>query len=605
MTPSKSPVRACEVVCRQLGRDTTLVYGLHGRQARLVARPAADALLAARCFRPLAEHIDHATRGRPAEEAADIQSGLLELAAAGHFVALDELRRPGLRDDPGPPLDLAAVPTAERPLEAERAVASLLEAARRHGRALEVLVADGSRDPATRADYRGRLGALARRHAARLIYIGAEQRRAFLARLAARGCDPELAAFALDDPERTGMAYGTGRNAILLHAGGRRLVSVDDDVIARLARPRHPLPGLALFTGEGEGYDNYQPQDLWFYPDHAAALADAAWSDADPLAGHAHMLGRSLPALIADVPADEPVEFDACLDRAIVRRLRAGHGAVRVTFQGLLGDLGWYAPTWCLLFEGDNRERLLASEATYRRVMTSTRQALRLVRRATVGDGRYCQGAILGLDHREPLPPFFPVGRYEDGVFRTTLRALDDTALFGHVPSAMVHAPPTERAWAPGDVWRPGGWARLGEIVVQCVRACAAPTTCAGLGRHLRELGRLPPADFRSFVALRLWRQKELWVTHLETMLARHRAAPTWWADDVRRHIDALLEHAARPEYPAPRDLVGPGGDPEAALAVTQRLVDRFGALLEHWPALCAAAQELARDGQPLGAPLT
>lgn len=604
MTLDPTPVRCCDVVCRDLALDNVLVYGVHSREARVVARAAADALVAARRFRPLAEHIDLATRGCPAEEAANIQGGLLALADAGMFVSFADLRRVCLPDQAPPPIDLVAIPSADRPAAAERAVASLLADARRFARDREIVVADGSADPAVRADYRARLAGLARAHAARLVYVGEGERREFIARLAARGHDPELLAFALADPERTGMAYGTGRNALLLRAVGRRFVCLDDDVVARPVDPPDALPGLTLFTGDGEGYDNYQPQDIWFYPDRAAAHAAARWSGGEALAGHAEMLGRPLPALLAAVPAGAPIELDDCLDRAILRRLRAGQGRVRVTFQGLLGDLGWYAPTWCLLFDRANRERLLASEATYRRALVSTRQALRLVRRATVGDGRFCQGAVLGLDHRDLLPPFFPVGRYEDGVFRTTLRALDETALFGHVPSALVHEPVAGRAWAEGDVWRPGGWARLGEIVVQCVRAAASPTSVAALGAHLRELGRLAPADFRAFVALRLWRQKELYARHLETLLARHGGGPAYWADDVRRHLGALAEHAATREYPAPRDLLGESGDPDRALARAQRLVARFGELLVAWPDIERTTAELADAGHRLGVTL-
>lgn len=593
-----SDVRCCEVVRRDLGRDASLVYGVHTREARVVAPLVADALLAARRFRPLAAHIADATRDRDPGDAAAITRGLTALAGAGLLVTRAELR-PAPREPDPPPIDLVAIPTADRPATAARAARSLLDHARAHGRPLELLVADGSREPATRADYRGRLAELAREYPAKLRYAGVDERRALVARLAARGVDPELAAFALlASDEHAHMSYGTGRNAALLHAVGRRVLCIDDDVIARPVGPHDPLPGLALFTGEGEGYANYQPQDIRFYPDHDAALADARWRDEDLLAAHARLLGRSLPAVIAEVPADQPVELDDCLDAAILRRLRAGEGRVRVSFQGLLGDLGWYAPTWCLLFEGDNRERLLASEATYLRVLGSSRTALRVARRATIGDGRYCQGAILGLDHTAPLPPFFPVGRYEDGVFRTTLRALDEAALFGHVPSALVHEPPERRLWARDDIWRTGGWTRIGELVVQCVRAHDSPSTPAALGAHLRALGRLAPAEFRAFAAQRLWRQKALYAAHLEALLERHGHAPRWWADDVRRHLDALATHAARPEYPAPRDLLGATADPAAALVAAQRLLDRFGALLASWPELC---DEVAAQGQPLG----
>lgn len=595
---SAGRLRCCEVVRRDLGPDASLVYGVHAREARVVPRCVADALLAARDFRPLSNHITAASVGRSPAEAAAIAEVLPALADLGLMVDEAALRRPDLRDEIMPPLDLAAIATAGRPASAARAAGALIANARDHGRPLEVFVADGSRDPGSVEELRARLTPLAR--AARIVHAGPAERRALVARLVARGVDPELAAFALLAGEHAGLSYGTGRNATLLHSVGRRVLCIDDDVIARPVGPLDPLPGLALYTGEGEGYDHYQPQDIRFYPDRAAALADARWRDEDVLGAHEGMLGRSLPALVADVPADAPVVLDTCLDPAILRRLRAGAGRVRVSFQGLLGDLGWYAPTWCLLFEGDNRERLVADEDVYQRTLTSTREALRLVRRATVGDGRYCQGAILGLDHRAPLPPFFPVGRYEDGVFRTTLRALDEEALFGHVPSALLHEPPEARRWEPGDVWRTGGWARLGEIVVQCLRAHPAPASAAALGEHLRALGRLPLADFRAFVALRLWRQKELYAAHLTGLLARHGERPRWWADDVKRHLEVLAANAASRDYPVPRDLLGPERGPDAALALAQRLIGRFGALLLAWPELCALAAELSGEARPL-----
>ncbi len=241
------------------------------------------------------------------------------------------------------------------------------------------------------------------------------------------------------------------------------------------------------------------------------------------------MLGRSLPALIAArARATQPVEFDDCLDPAILRRLRAGQGCVRVTFQGLLGDLGWYAPTW-LPAVRRRQPRAPASPpsdvpVTARSPPPARPSAWSAAR--TVGDGRFCQGAILGLDHRDLLPPFFPVGRYEDGVFRTTLRALDDAALFGHVPSALVHEPATERALGlAATSGAPAAWSASASS------SCSASARLASQADFPRP--RRPPAR-RSAASrppnsapsspLRLWRQKALYITHLERLLADHGA---------------------------------------------------------------------------------
>ncbi len=303
-------------------------------------------------------------------------------------------------------------------------------------------------------------------------------------------------------------------------------------------------------------------------------------------------------------------------------------GQVRITFTGLFGDIGWYSPTWLLLLTGGSRERFTSTEAAYLSACAS-RQVLRVVPRPTITDGRFCQATLLGLDNRVPLPPFMPVQRYEDGVFRIALRTCFEDAYFAHLPWAALHDSDEGRRWSREDISRTAAWIRSGELMVHCVRSYAPPPGAdaegrlRSLGAHLVSLGELPVPDFRTFVRTRFLAQKARYLEHLEALLREHGDAPAYWAQDVRQHVAAVRDALRTDAFFVPRDLVvsrqvagpegrhygGPGAAPgqrtlDEAQVFAQQLVRGYGALLRAWPDLVAATRELRARGVEVGVPV-
>jgi hypothetical protein len=531
------------------------------------------------------------------------------------------------RSEPLPPLSVVGFLTRDRVDRVTRALRSFHENARRHGRRPSFVVADNSETFSTQAACREALSALrgADPEPPEIRYVGLREREAFVDRLAALGIDPDAARFGLLDVTGCGFAAGANRNALLLAAAGERFLSVDDDVVCALARSPAPAPGVELFAGGGDGYENYNPADFWFFPDRAALERAVTPEDADALGLHEPLLGRDLGAALSEV-ADEAVALDRFAP-ALLDRVMARGGQVRVTLAGLFGDIGWYAPTWLLLLTGASRERFTGSEAAYLSACAS-RRALRVVPRPTITDGRFFQSTLLGLDNRVPLPPFMPVQRYEDGVFRIALRACFEDAYFAHLPWAAFHDSDEGRRWSREDIWRTAAWIRTGELMVHCVRSYAPPTGAdvegrfRSLGAHLVSLGDLPPADFRTFVRSRLVPQKTRYLEHLEALLQEHGDAPAYWARDLRRHAMTVRDAMRTDAFFVPRDLVvsrqaaGPegrhhGGDAapgdrtlDEAQASAQQLVHGYGALLRLWPDLVAATRELRTRGVELGVPV-
>jgi hypothetical protein len=502
------------------------------------------------------------------------------------------------REEPAAPLQWLAIPTRDRPGLAARAAASALADARRRGRGLDVLICDDSADPATIADLRGRLRALGG-DGGRVAYAGRAEKERFIAALDAIGGPAASARFALTPEAGPVACPGANRNAITLATLGARILCVDDDIVVAPAGPPAPGRGARAWSGRGRGYENYNPAEFWFFADRAATLAGIRRVDLDAIGEHEAHLGRGLDAILAEA---EAIDAAPLLDADMLDRIAQGTARARVTFSGTYGDIGWYSPTWLVLLEGASRARLVDDPEVYMRSCSASREVLRVVDRVTVNDGRYCQSAVIGLDNRDGLPPFIPLGRYEDGVFRLTLRRSDPDAYFVYLPHALLHDPQEVRGFERADIHRTGEWVRTGETLIQCLLghepAPGRPAArLAALGGWLEELGRAPAADLEGFLRERFAAQKAIYLAHFEALLERYGAAPAPWAADVRAHVERTRASLERADYPIPRELLIAEGDRERALGRLARLLCELGRLLREWEGLCAATRALAAQG--------
>jgi len=421
---------------------------------------AVDFVLGCTKFDSLERHIArHARRhGWGSMEIASLQSWLPQVTASGLLISSEEVRRrcaagAGNEDEP-PKISSIGFPTGGNRVElTERALRSFAVNARTYRRDVEFVVADSSARTEQRAQYRKRLTALAEEMAAPIIYIGEDEKRAFIAALVRRGaCSPGSADFALRDPLGIGFACGANRNALLLRGAGRMICSVDDDVICRLAAAPELVNGVGQNASRGGAslekagrrglalFSTCDPFSRRLFANRESAMASASWIKEDFLGLHERMLGRQLGDLAAGVESDGKLDLAQAGD-GILRRLELPGSRVRATFSGHVGDPGIPTSIYYLFYEGENRRRLTESEAHYRSVFAS-RSVQTMVAQPAVGDASVSPGMAMGLDHRELLPPFFPVLHAEDFIFGATLWQCCRGALLGHLPSAVTHEPP-------------------------------------------------------------------------------------------------------------------------------------------------------------------
>jgi hypothetical protein len=590
--------RKAEYFSAPLGHDTQLLYAGGAAPAVL---PAFALEFAAQCieFAPLESHLaDYATQHALGSlELSAVREWLPRLIEAGALISSEQviasctvMRSPS----PPPPIELIGFPTGgPRGELLGRAVESFAENLRTHGRSAEMVVADSSRDPTHRAAFRAQAAELSARLGIAVHYSGEEERVRFAAALVARGaCSSETIEFALLDPLAVGFACGANRNALLLHGAGRMLCSVDDDVICRLAAPpelrREPL---SLFS-------NCDPLARWLFPDRESALREAQTVERDFLGAHEELLGRG----IGDLFPTEMLSLEDAGDD-ILKRLAAGPARIRASYLGHFGDPGIPSSCYYLNYERASRARMLASEEHYRAVLGS-RSVFAAVPALSFGDASVSPGMAMGLDHRELLPPFFPVFHAEDFIHGITTWQCCTGAVAGHQPLAVLHAPPAGKPiLQPRDL---GLGCRVvifefAHLLRRIIRDfepvphAATPARIIALGRFLSDLAARPAADFVNFLRQKIFEHESERLGYLDKQLELDDLP-----DFFRRDVEDFLLHAhaalAEEDFDIPHDLKAARAPAENRVFM-QQLIARYGRLLEEWPAIVEATAALREAG--------
>jgi hypothetical protein len=587
--------RSGDLISQPAGQGHVLVQSALTGSAALLTTQQAALLRACTFFRSLDGHAK-ATGAKRADLESLVRQGLLTSETAlrqRSFAAVPQPATP-------PTISTIAVITRKRIDSLQRCLESFIDNGQRAERHVEYLVIDTAPQADTRDMTRAMLRDISTRHDVLVRYAGLEERQRFANTLARTGLPRSAIDFALFDPEGCDLVYGAARNAILLATVGQSVLCADDDTVCSLAEvPGSSRDGLALSSQN-------DPTSIWFFSDHEAALTRARQLDRSVLGIHEELLGRDLASYLKLMPRPVLLGVDDT-NGAFLRALEAGRAHVALTSTGMLGDAGSGMPPAIRVLDAESRQRLVGSEAGYR-TLARSRQLQRGVIRHTITNNPYLMMTGAAIDNRAILPPFFPVLRGEDTVFGFMLGACVDGAYIGHLPFTLQHSPSELREVAPDAIADFARHPSSFELVIACVQSFSALTGTSpterlhALGRQLGAIASLAPADFEEFLRLWVWRMKALAMERLTNDLETSSAASASWKHDVERYLETMRTSFAADDYLVPPELKTRfGGD---ALPIMQRLIARFGDLLQCWPAMLDMARTLADGGEELARPL-
>ena len=405
---------------------------------------------------------------------------------------------------------------------------------------------------------------------------------------------PEVLRFALQGDLAIVERYGANRNATLLAFPDESVLCVDDDTLCRFFKP--PLEDEDL-----EICDGVDPTEVTFLRDREEL--HGRLTPGDVVSAHEALLGKTVQACM---PRAGALRLDRMGPR-MVHLLEQGRGRVFATVTGIAGDAAVEKSTYVLALEGVSRERLLGDPRGYVQAALS-RDILKIASHPTIARAEFIVSLCLGLDNTQLLPPYFPVGRNEDGLFARTLIACHPDAFLGHVPLGIQHEPPIARVYRKGD--REHFSLRINDIlgllterIGADLRSFEPAQRMDDLGGRLESLGQKKSRDFQKDVSDILLSYLREYATYMEEILERNGRTPQIWVDDVMAHIEAVQTYIADRSFGIPAELLDAGRASEGAW-LFRALVTKYGRLLRCWPSIREAAVELNLSGRGLAKPL-
>jgi hypothetical protein len=446
---------------------------------------------------------------------------------------------------------------------------------------------DDSQSDAARLEYLRALKEL--ECADQVRYSGIKEKVSYVQQLSGHGIDPEIARFAvLGDFGAKYCTTGANRNCILLDTVGELVLVADDDTVCKTAP--HPEREDCISFG---GHQN--PREVWFYGTREELSAAAKWEPCDLLGEHERILGKKLVDIMSHTPKNQLRLGKAC--NHLIDSFESGDARVTATMTGMAGDSGAGGAQRFLLSSRSVLDRLAESDAASRRAFAS-REVLWVARSHTITHSPQCQGAGLGLANDDLLPPFFPIGRNQDGVFGV-LNLLTFNAFVGHIPVAVFHNTAAGRKYERFPPFR------IANLILSLVwltppQNVSLRTALCSLGNNLLEIGNLPEQEFRDFLASTVSRSETKILRMVDLNRSKMTNCPPYLEKEIEDYRAYVLAHLADRDCFIPDEFLQ--FPPEQAREKTRQLVCKAGQLFLVWPDMVEASRHLKEKGVRLSA---
>jgi hypothetical protein len=484
-------------------------------------------------------------------------------------------------------IEVIGIPTCNRPGMLNRVLGSLATHLREDQRDVLVLVIDDSTSDSMQAANAAVVAGQGKSSILRIRYMNRHSRDSFAEELSrSAGVDRDLVDFGIQKSNAFPNSAGAARNTILLQSVGRCLLSLEDDILCRIAL----TPGATdsvQFADQTVGRwflaSAEEGNEVQFVPGNLLELHEKALRiDASNF---------TLDHAAATISNSTPID--------LWRRLGVGRTRVIASQMGLIGDCGIEDPMIFYLQEPEGWLNLTRNEATYRFGIRS-RLGLSGSNKFIITPRIHSQAGCLGLDNRTGLPPFFPVMRGEDVVLGLLLRLCEPDGLFGLIPRAILHHPETAREFHPDAALNRAGRFSLTETINLLITGAGGVwgNTCmerlASLGRSLAEMIRsAEDRELREHLHRVIDPVLKRWLQKLVQRLEEPRPGP--WTADMRRIHDQLLSGLNHFDPLTPFDLHVLPGDEQTPCRLRE-VVARFADFLQAWPTLMHHAPAVLRE---------
>lgn len=564
--------RAVRFSSYPIADDRTLIHVVEPRQLIECPRIVAAVLSSCQGCRTLDGHWSRLTDLLRPDDPSTIRKALESLIATDLLQPCLDPARPSPVVPQAQQLDTIALLTADRPDLLRRSLRSVLKVCVNHKRAPRFIVVDGSTNDHVRDLNREVVQHLTHEIPMDVTVLGAAELTRHQPSLESI-CGAECRMFALSP--------GRNRNIALLASRGGKVLFIDDDVIVDTWCLQSAQDHVRL-CGHAES------RTIAFFPTHDDALRARTRVDIDFLRAHERLLGQPLTALVRCADAI-PNITEAC--GHLLDALNGGTAvSVRATSSGVAGDSGIDSCGRLLLATGSWMTQLNSGRSTYDCAIRS-REVHCIADSNLITHEPPRMAGCFAIDSQPFTPPFIPLIHNDDAVFGTTLTAIDQGALFGHIPFGVIRGS-DDIAVADRWLFQSSAETRTGDLLALLLLNRASTLLATDSRRRLEQLASfltdLSRLDLRDLITLTMdtilsARHREL--MFIETALARGTDHQSYWLDDLWRYHELLLKNLCNPPFFLPLEFHGSRSLNDGFLAL-QDYIGRVATLFHAWPAL-------------------
>jgi hypothetical protein len=495
-------------------------------------------------------------------------------------------------------INCVGIPTSRRPRYLEQSLDSFLGNLTEFSRSdTTTLVADDSNDTYSEKANREVVQECRRKYGMNILYCGT-QGKANFAQSLSRICSvpADVINFALAPPNIL-PTHGAPRNLLTLLTTGHCILETDDDTLCSFCRVGNEVSSVCISASP-------DPCETSVYSSHEAnCSANPPEHSANALAIHEEYLGRSVPRILR-----ESIETGWREIRTdLVPLLRNSQGRVAITATGCMGDCGLYSSAGFLRVASlETVRRIFATEESSQRALKE-REVMRAAPVVTISRGASFHAMSFALDNRLLVPPFFPIGRNEDGAFGTLSLISDSSSWIGHLPWAVHHRSEPGRQYMASYI-EGSVKVRLTEMLTLCLQSLSIPASVErsfalrSIGEQLRCIAALPKQSFASFLTIQYMRSRNAMVRSLEERVSQNEL-PQSWRERAEEMIKALRRSSSDSKNAVPVDLSKELGETRA-LECAQDSIGMYGRLLVHWEELVQGARIVTKEDLSLQGPL-
>ncbi len=461
------------------------------------------------------------------------------------------------------------ISTCNRPEQLRSALSGLINNLEKYDRSPRILVIDDSENLQNAEKTKEICNSYAKNYPGKIECMDRDDRKEMASKIAKeKGIPEEVMNFALCGDKASAQTVGSSKNTFLLKTRGEKILTIDDDVVYRFFVPLKEDP--PFFTIEN-------PYEYWFLKDNEMPSTSLFKPvEVDLLGVHENMLGKKAGEILGQNISDDMKNME-----------------IMDTYMGSYGDSPM-ASHIQLLFLPQVYEKLKnISEEKYK-TMKETTRIIQTPLSQTTYQGIICISMIMGIDNRDLVLPFLPLGRGLDLVFGTTRSKAFPLKLSQYIPILIGHERPYReaRSVVHNSVRE---MTKMSRIITSFINEME--DTDIDPRKNLQRIGdkfinvsEEPTPIFALMIEAQCKEITRAAANHIATILENSDGMPDFWINDMKSIIHELI--SPNPKFFMADITKNPS---ENNIAFLQKWMNLYGRMLKEWNKLQKSHKEYSQ----------